>query len=169
MELSWEPYSGYLNGVDSYTIEKYDGEGNLLTTFSTTDTRFTDNTDNFTRQELMYRVLAVPAEAGLPVSTSQPRRIIRKAILGRPQAFTPNGDGLNDTFMISGTFITEYNIRIYNRWGQIIFTSADMNEGWDGTFAGRLLPSGSYAYTLDLVDAAGRDWSVTGFVALIRN
>ena len=52
-------------------------------------------------------------------------------------AFTPDGDGKNDIFMKG------YDVRIYNRWGQLLYEGVD---GWDGTFNGELLPGGTYFY-----------------------
>ena len=50
-----------------------------------------------------------------------------------PNAFTPNGDGTNDVFMPKGQFILSFDMTIFNRWGDLIFRSNDLNKGWDGT------------------------------------
>ncbi|MEL6275038.1 MAG: PKD domain-containing protein, partial [Bacteroidota bacterium] len=63
-----------------------------------------------------------------------------------PNAFTPNGDGLNDIF-IPKSFLfgyRAYRFTVWNRWGQKIFETEDPNEGWDGTFKGRESPGGGY-------------------------
>ena len=54
-----------------------------------------------------------------------------------PNAFTPNGDGLNDVFRPGGKDIIRYNMQIFNRWGALIFESGDFNVGWDGYVKGR--------------------------------
>jgi gliding motility-associated-like protein len=51
-----------------------------------------------------------------------------------PNAFTPNGDGVNDIFIVRSNFIEELDLIIYNRWGQEIFKTSQLNQGWDGTF-----------------------------------
>ena len=53
-----------------------------------------------------------------------------------PNAFTPNGDGDNEIFKPVLNYTTEYEMRIYNRWGELIFLSKDLNNGWDGTYMG---------------------------------
>jgi len=63
-----------------------------------------------------------------------------------PSAFSPNGDGINDLFTVKSIGIKEYNIRIYNRWGQEIFASDDLLRRWDGKFNGELQPVGAYVY-----------------------
>lgn len=63
-------------------------------------------------------------------------------------AFTPNGDGLNDIFRPVVSGITEvYSLEIFNRYGQLIFNTTNPDMGWDGTFKGLLQPQGSYVYT----------------------
>ncbi len=66
-----------------------------------------------------------------------------------PSAFTPNGDGNNEYFDIQGTGINEFSLRIFNRWGELLFYSNDMNTSWDGTTKGLLVPSGSYTYYIE--------------------
>jgi gliding motility-associated-like protein len=65
-----------------------------------------------------------------------------------PSAFTPNGDGLNDTFGAVGEGIEVYQLKIYNRWGQIIFSSKNVDYKWDGLHNGRQVPQGEYSYEL---------------------
>ncbi len=63
--------------------------------------------------------------------------ILPKASVDVPTAFTPNGDGINDIIYVDGWGIKKLNyFRIYNRWGQLLFESTDINVGWDGTYQG---------------------------------
>ncbi len=67
-----------------------------------------------------------------------------------PNAFTPNGDGLNDVFGVIPRldYINQYRISIFNRWGQMIFETTDLNLGWDGTYQGEACPAGAYVYRI---------------------
>ena len=67
-----------------------------------------------------------------------------------PTGFSPNNDGNNDVYFISGEHISELNFKVYNRWGQLLFESNDptLNWSWDGIFNGQKLQSGVYAYAL---------------------
>ncbi len=66
-----------------------------------------------------------------------------------PNAFTPNEDGVNDTFFVyPNDYVTEYSIFIFNRWGELIFHSDDQDFQWDGTLNGQLMPTGTYAYKM---------------------
>lgn len=65
-----------------------------------------------------------------------------------PNAFTPNGDGTNDVFKAKTICvqIDNFRLKIYNRWGQLIFKSADISKGWDGMYKGELQQTGTYVY-----------------------
>lgn len=71
-----------------------------------------------------------------------------------PTAFTPNGDGLNDVFRIVAQKITLKSFRIFNRWGEQVFTTSDIATGWNGRYKGGMLP-GSYVYMVTYTDCMG--------------
>lgn len=86
-----------------------------------------------------------------------------------PTGFTPNGDGKNDVSRPKLFGISKLSyFSIYNRWGQLIFTTAEENKGWDGTFHGVAQPPGTYVYQALGTDFAGRPVFRKGFVVLIR-
>lgn len=70
-----------------------------------------------------------------------------------PNVFTPDGDGLNDTFRVSGIGVSEKNFKmnIINRWGQLIFSTNDISQGWDGTYHGSICKDGEYIYYIELM------------------
>jgi len=83
-----------------------------------------------------------------------------------PNTFTPNGDGINDTWNIK--FLDAYvncSVQIFTRWGQRVFTSIGYGIPWDGRYNGKSLPSGTYYYVINLKN--GLD-PLAGFVALIK-
>lgn len=63
-----------------------------------------------------------------------------------PNAFTPNGDFVNDSFQLKGEFINEFNLKIYNRWGEKLFETNKIEDHWDGTFKDKIVPEGIYFY-----------------------
>ncbi|WP_461134857.1 T9SS type B sorting domain-containing protein [Spirosoma lituiforme] len=65
-----------------------------------------------------------------------------------PDAFTPNGDGTNDLLQIFTAYISDYEFRIYNRWGEVIFASNSPEQKWDGTYHGTIYPSMIYPYVV---------------------
>ncbi len=66
-----------------------------------------------------------------------------------PNSFTPNGDGLNDVFKAESlSEVSDFNLYIYNRWGQLVFESNNVNIGWDGKFSGEEAQQGVYTWVL---------------------
>lgn len=87
-----------------------------------------------------------------------------------PTGFTPNGDGLNDVFRPVGSaqFLTNYEMVVFNRWGQEIFRSVDAQTGWDGKYKGVDALTGVYAYYVTYRNVYGEDKIVKGNVTLTR-
>ena len=95
-----------------------------------------------------------------------------------PNAFTPNGDGANEYFDISGTGIASYSYDIYNRWGEHIFHAATnqfpplggqgAGAAWDGTFRNVPVQDGVYIYMLDVLDTEGNHHYLSGNVTIMR-
>lgn len=85
-----------------------------------------------------------------------------------PSAFSPNGDGVNDFVRVLGIGITAIDLKIYNRYGQLVFATTDMEEGWDGTMNGEELNQGVFVYTLefDLID--GSSGKKSGNITLVK-
>ncbi|UTW62297.1 gliding motility-associated C-terminal domain-containing protein [bacterium SCSIO 12741] len=85
-----------------------------------------------------------------------------------PTSFTPNGDGLNETW---GTFVQEdenFEISIMDRWGQIVFRSNHPSEWWDGMHNGKECPVGNYFYVIKFTDCANQQESTSGRVTIVR-
>lgn len=85
-----------------------------------------------------------------------------------PTAFTPNGDGQNDLFLVRGGPFKTINVRIYNNWGQLIFETNDQTEGWNGTFHGTEQPIGVFVWVVEVEMFNGEKIKKTGDVTLLR-
>jgi gliding motility-associated-like protein len=87
-----------------------------------------------------------------------------------PNAFTPNGDGKNDCFHLKHwTAIKEVSISIYDRWGNRIFFTQDINACWNGINKGKQLPSGNYVYLIEAKSACSvKPLFLKGTIAIIR-
>jgi gliding motility-associated-like protein len=85
-----------------------------------------------------------------------------------PNAFTPNGDGNNDYFFGDGVGVKDYEMRIFNRWGEMIYHSVGKRETWDGRVNGVIAPNGVYIWKMQLTGYDGTDYEKTGHVSLIR-
>ncbi|MDW8393596.1 MAG: gliding motility-associated C-terminal domain-containing protein [Chitinophagales bacterium] len=89
-----------------------------------------------------------------------------------PDAFTPNQDGINDVFLpINRCTLSRYRLQIFNRWGMPVFSSSDINQGWDGRHGGRPAEVGTYVWQAEYsgqVLGLERNDQRKGFVVLIR-
>ena len=87
-----------------------------------------------------------------------------------PTAFTPDGDSMNDVFRPVVRNISSFTMYIFNRWGQVVFSTNDATKGWDGTYGGKNCPEGTYTYTSTYGLSLRTDNSGTqrGVLALIR-
>lgn len=85
-----------------------------------------------------------------------------------PNAFTPNGDGINDIFTPKGHGINKYEIFIYDRWGNIVFHVREFGRGWDGKINGADAPNDVYTYLIKIKDLNGKQREFKGHVTLLR-
>jgi gliding motility-associated-like protein len=88
-----------------------------------------------------------------------------------PNSFTPNGDGLNDTFTPKGISIKKYQMDIFDRWGELLFTTTDLTVGWDGRkkSSGEILPSDVYVYKITVLHKDGqKSKEYTGHVSILK-
>lgn len=87
-----------------------------------------------------------------------------------PSGFTPNGDGLNDDFFVIPQLVTDLTINIFDRWGNVIYSSDRLDFRWNGKDAntGKPLPEGAYTYVIKAVSFRGQTFQKTGTITLIR-
>lgn len=85
-----------------------------------------------------------------------------------PNAFSPNGDGKNDVLYVRGFGIGKMLFRIYNRWGVLVFETADRTKGWDGRYKGAIQAQDVYHYTLDIEFTDGQRFRKSGDITLLR-
>jgi gliding motility-associated-like protein len=86
-----------------------------------------------------------------------------------PTTFTPNGDGVNDIIYVKGWGIKELeSFRIYNRWGEMVFESTDLEIGWDGYYKGILQNNDVYVYKVRATSWSDKEMSKEGHINLMR-
>jgi len=144
-------YSGFVNG---------DGPEQLTTP------PFVSTTAVTTSPPGVYPIIASGASSPNYTITYVPGVLTVTASYGVPTAFTPNGDGINDTWHIK--FLDSYpacTVRVFNRFGQNVYASNGYSIPWDGTFRGSALPTGSYYYVINLSNI---NKTLSGSVTIIR-
>ncbi|WP_157974544.1 gliding motility-associated C-terminal domain-containing protein [Lewinella sp. IMCC34183] len=121
------------------------------------------------------RVLAT-SEAGCAAADSVRIDVLTDRLVYIPSAFSPNGDGTNDRFLVYGSEPNVQGIaslRIYDRWGGEVFTATDLaanasESGWDGTRGGRAVPAGTYVYVAEVVFLDGVRQRYSGSLTLLH-
>lgn len=87
-----------------------------------------------------------------------------------PNSFTPNGNGLNEIFIPVGEGVTDFHLKIFNRWGQLLFETRDLTQGWDGMYKGNLVQEDVYVWVADYFSHCSNSAQVhrIGHVSVIR-
>ena len=85
-----------------------------------------------------------------------------------PNSFTPGKNGINDFFKAEGMGITAFHLQVYNRWGELLFDTRDINKGWDGTFKNLACPLDVYIWIINYTGIREHALIMTGNVTLLR-
>ena len=84
-----------------------------------------------------------------------------------PTVFTPNDDEHNELFVIEGSHIVNFNIQIFDRWGEQLFESNFIDKSWDGTFQSNKVQQGSYFYKIEVLGEDGNIFKKNGLIKVI--
>ena len=85
-----------------------------------------------------------------------------------PNAFSPNGDGINDQLCFRGNFVLDFHMSIFSRWGEKVFETHDIHDCWDGRYNGNWCMPGVYTYTCKITCEANEETLLKGDITLIR-
>jgi gliding motility-associated-like protein len=168
--VRWTKLKGWRNGVSNYRLQKFDKSGGLMMTLDLgTDTVWVDDQPDAINQVVQYQIIAIPNESGLINSVSNRIVVTKEANLFYPNAFTPDGVGPieNETFTVRGQYIVKMELKIFDRWGSLVFFT-DENKPWDGSNGGRVLPEGTYVWSAKINDFAGRTFSRGSTVVILK-
>lgn len=176
-QLNWTPLINGLAGEITYDVFRADA-GMVFIPLATglSELSFQDNSPGQDGGEVCYRVLArfLP-EGGAPTETfvfSSNRACVTPVPeVFLPNAFSPNGDGINDVFRPFFSPVpvaADYELLIFDRWGGFVFETNDPTEGWDGSFRGQRMSVGVYVFTLRYQAKEGVVRVRNGTVNLLR-
>lgn len=175
--LSWLPYSYWGDGTQCYNVYRIDTETpyELNAVVSSADMKYLDEFLNFESGKYNYYVEAKEntysdaAQSFDAFSRSNEIELIQSPILRVPNAFTPNNDGINDDWGIHHVFVKEYNLKVYNRWGQLVFQTNDKHQQWRGIgITSEIQQSDVYVYVVTYTGWDDSSHTETGNVTLFR-
>ncbi|MCK8491381.1 gliding motility-associated C-terminal domain-containing protein [Spirosoma sp. RP8] len=166
--VDWTTASPFAPGdVYSYTLEIVDSVNNTKKEIVMGgNAHYEPDPNDPSIQTQRYRVIAL-SSGGVP-SYSNFFTLRRDPKIFVPDAFTPNGDGNNDTFMVKGLYFDRFRLTIYSRWGEVIYSTTDRTKGWDGTINGQQAAAGQYMYQVEVIDDTDHKTLKTGALLLIR-
>ena len=169
--LSWSAFQGPGGAAGvSYRVLTLAPDGTVLaTSAATAGLNYLDANPPADRQVVRYRVQV--SGGGLPAGTasySNVASLVRQPRLVVPNAFTPNGDGLNDVLELKGRYLSGFTFVVIDRNGQEAFRATDRSQTWDGTIRGHAPVNAAYVWRFTLRDETGQDFSQTGTVTILK-
>lgn len=177
--LSWNHYKTWKNGVIRYDIDvKYPQGWVTVGSVPGTDNVFVDSDvpRNGITGAYCYRIKAIENDAVADSSISNescviyPSKILVPPYVPGKLAFSPNNDGLNDTLFILGSGLKTYSFKVFDRWGKCVFSTEDINLGWNGKFqnTGNPCESGMYSYSIIAKGQDFRRFNLKGTITLLK-
>jgi gliding motility-associated-like protein len=170
-KLTWSRYEQWANGIDHYVADFYNDEQEE---FEVVSINAPDQLDaqhryiNLSQKDYCYKITAFQKGDTTIFSESNINCVSTAPRLYAPNVFTINGDNLNDIFYIQGVFVEQFELKIYNRWGGLVFQTNDMYQGWDGTFEGQPCKPDVFVYMAEGIGRRGERTNITGNVTLLR-
>jgi gliding motility-associated-like protein len=175
-DIYWTKYEDWAGGVLRYNIYRADRDYSdelLVDNVPAATLKFNDDISDLTTGtgEFCYYIEAIEGPAGPYDADTSHSNIF--CVTQHPGAFIPsafNPSGVNKEFKPVITFVdnNDYEFRIFNRWGQTVFLTTDVNEAWDGTYDNGVAPEGVYVYFVSYKSTQGVHFERRGTVTLIR-
>jgi len=138
------------------------------TTFIAIDDDFNTDDGRYTYEiEVLHQPIGWPGT--IARSRSNKVSLEQKPYVFVPNAFTPNNDGVNDSWLIKDVFVKDYVLKVYDRWGRLVFETLDKNKQWDGKDQeGNAAPSDVYVFVLTYTGWSGEFGNEKGNVTILR-
>jgi len=169
LNLDFTEYFGWENGVDYYDLYRSKNEDRSLDLFMRVNLGEQITVPGSSQDyRQCFRVKATELNGQNKTSWSNEVCFFFSPNVYVPTAFSPNKDGLNESFNPVTVAVKDYHLSIFNRWGEQIFVTEDQAEGWDGTYKQKDSQSGVYMYLVKYSDSAGEQYQKAGTVQLMR-
>ena len=123
---------------------------------------------NSTPEETITYTVTVVDSNGCIASDQVTVIVDYEFVIWVPNIFSPNGDGNNDVLYVRGKGVQDVLFKVYNRWGEKVFESTSLDDGWDGTFRGKDVNNAVFVYYLEATFIDGSEVTKKGDVTLIR-
>jgi gliding motility-associated-like protein len=105
---------------------------------------------------------------GCKDSVCKPLKVQPNPTLFAPNVFTPNQDGENERFKLVGLYVKDFRLEIFDRWGELIHVSTDINEGWDGNYRGQRVQQDVYVWKAYVTNTMSKHQELIGRVTVLE-
>ncbi len=169
--LTWTSYQDWEYGVLDYEIQVYNdtlGRWEMVNRVVGSDTTFIDESTFLNQSEYCYRIVAFENGGRQAISISNESCVRTESGFFVPNVFTPNGDGINDLISFEGYNLQTASIKVYSRWGLLVWESNNLTDKWDGYYNGQPLQEGVYSYVVQGVGYNGTVYNYGGYITLLR-
>jgi gliding motility-associated-like protein len=173
--LHWSEYKYWKEGVDYYDVERKNKNGSFTNIGRTAsgELEFDDNQTNLNSlPEYCFHVIAHRNDgftgSDNVTSTSNVACMHVTSYLEVPTAFSPNKDTINDFYLAKGIYIANFHLKIFNRWGELVFETYNIDEAWDGSFKGKPCTPDIYLFQADGVGADAVKHFKQGSITLLK-
>jgi gliding motility-associated-like protein len=167
--LSWSAYEEWQSGVERYEVQIFNAQSQSWEKLEAFPfpVAYSDSANKLSQAEYCYRIAAFRTLDDLPSHSNVVCSDTRMNLFV-PNAFSPNGDGKNDVFQVKGTYLATFELKIFNRWGELLFESNSLQNSWDGTFRNKKCPMGVYYFQLKAKGLDGKKVEKAGNVSVLR-
>lgn len=170
--INWSPYQEWHSGVEYYSLMfKNDETGayeEIARKQSGDSLRHYHKNIAAVQRFYCYKALAFQQDSLDIYSESNEVCVSTAPRLYAPNIFTINGDNLNEQFVLGGIFLDTYLLKVYNRYGELVFESNDIHHSWDGSNKGQPCAADVYVYLAEGTGWLGQKITLTGNVTLLR-
>lgn len=165
--LNWTGEPPMLSEIEGYDVLQTGTSGSAQEIPVQMNTSYTVKLNAQSDLEYNFQIRATSQDGNFE-SLSNIINYRRNAGVFVPDAFTPNGDGYNDILEAKSTQLQSFNFSVLNRWGEVVFHSDNIDNGWDGTINGANAPVGYYVYKMTFVDDINQTVEKSGTFMLLR-
>ncbi|MBI1185511.1 T9SS type B sorting domain-containing protein [bacterium] len=171
IDLDWNKYEKWENGVAEYLVQRSPDGKHWNNIAGLESTNFQDNTIPLNNTDSVYfRIIAIQNQVDTIQSASNMVKVSLKSTAFIPNAFTPNNDGVNDTFKIGSFGIRDFYCIIFSNTGQVVGISYNPTKIWDGVSnIDEPYPTDTYYYIMTFTNSEGESIKLSGIINLIAD
>lgn len=173
-DVDWNPYRKWQSGVEEYVLKRRVDTGSLrpLVRLPENKLNWRDDDLDYNWGGYFFQVQAQKRMNGLEryeaISESNIIYLFQPPLLHVPTGFSPNADNKNDVWGFVPVFVKDFHIRVYNRWGELVFDTKNKHQQWDGSYQNEIAWDNAFVWMVTYTGWDQRVYSQKGTVTILR-